>query len=407
MPASSLAIVFPSFWGRPEAQGARLEDFFYDHPTPIDRDGTLPACIESMRVLGDESAPILAVCGASIPELDAPCERRMREILSRCCGNRPWFLLGVTGMTRLHRFLKDKGEARLLPVFELKGYSPLRNQCLLMAQLLDIDIAYSIDDDVLFTDPKTLTKIRDSIGTRFDGRPIRALCGAYRTPSGDILLSLKKSAWGSAWDTLVPMNEAFRRVILEGPRYKSVGFAIMGNIAVHREFYTKVPLDPPMRRGEDSDWVFNAHLLGEEFIWDRELEVMHAPPPRPHPTWRAMREDILRFGYSRAKLRSALKNPKVAKIDRALYEPFPAAFWNDDLEERAAAASTLMAIEYLVDGKPEDARQALHNVFIARRQIEPVEDPVESYLWFQSVWVAAMHFVAGHRAALRDTLFGY
>lgn len=98
----------------------------------------------------------------------------------------------------------------------------------------------------------------------FEGKPIRAYCGPYVTSSGKIYLDRPSSPHAAYWNIVDTMNQAFRKYIVESPGMKETPFAIMGNIAVHRDFYTRCPLDPPLRRGEDMDWVMNSHILGEQ-----------------------------------------------------------------------------------------------------------------------------------------------
>jgi hypothetical protein len=180
----------------------------------------------------------------------------------------------------------------------------------------------------------------------------------------------------------------------------------MGNIAVHRDFYTSCPLDPPLRRGEDMDWVMNSHILGERFIMDTELLIKHCPPPRPYPTWQPMREDIYRFQYQQAKIANSKDGNGYFKLDRERYLPYPGVFFQDDFLERVYKASTVLAIDYLTKDEPEDAHQALNNIYHAHYLANPDKDPFLSYLGFQKKWQEMMGIIEERREEVKKRVFG-
>jgi hypothetical protein len=46
-----LSIVFPMFWGRKKKKVVKEGDYFYDHPTALNDEGTIPPLFESLRDL--------------------------------------------------------------------------------------------------------------------------------------------------------------------------------------------------------------------------------------------------------------------------------------------------------------------------------------------------------------------
>jgi hypothetical protein len=202
------------------------------------------------------------------------------------------------------------------------------------------------------------------------------------------------------------MNDTFEEFFTRGSRYKESHFAIMGNIAVTRDFYKEVPLDPAMRRGEDSDWVFNAKLLDRRFVLDRELRVHHQPPERPHPVWRSMREDIARFLYQRKKYHAARDHRGGDFPTLDFFKPFPGRFWEEDLEQKISDACNLLATKYLAEDRPNDAQETLKNLYLAEHQFGTIDrDPVESYLDFQETWANMMDWVESNASELRRDVF--
>jgi hypothetical protein len=175
---------------------------------------------------------------------------------------------------------------------------------------------------------------------------------------------------------------------------------------VHRDFYARCPLDPPLRRGEDMDWVMNSHILGERFIMDTELPIKHCPPPRPYPTWRPLREDIYRFRYQQAKISNSKEGNGYHKLNRERYMPYPGVFFQDDFLDRVFKACTTLAMDYLTQNKPVDARETLHNIYHAHYLAAPETDPFLSYLGFQKKWEEMMGILEERRQEVQKRVFG-
>jgi hypothetical protein len=403
-----LSIVFPMFWGREKKEVVKDGDYFYDHPTALDDEGTIPALFESLSILKDRAFDIIAVAGANHPSLAAAVETRAAELLSRYAAQAGVTLhnFSYSHMQRLHDYLRELGRADLVETISLVGYSPLRNACLVAAHILGKDVAVSIDDDCLFVEPLYIGRIKAKILSDFEGRPIRAYCGPYLTARETIYLDPPTAPHTVYWNVVEVMNEAFRRFIVESPGMKEVPFAIMGNIAVHRDFYTRCPLDPPMRRGEDMDWVMNAHILGERFVMDTELLIKHVPPPRPYPTWRPLREDIYRFLYQQAKIANSRDGDGYHALDRERYLPYPGTFFQESFPVRVTQACTILAIDYLTRNEPDHAREALANIHHAHILALPDRDPFQAYLAFQKKWEAMMGVIEEHRSEMRNRVFG-
>lgn len=53
------AMVIPTYWGRESSIGWKEGDAVYDHPTPLDREGTLARAIESIKILNEKILPFL------------------------------------------------------------------------------------------------------------------------------------------------------------------------------------------------------------------------------------------------------------------------------------------------------------------------------------------------------------
>ena len=403
-----LSLVFPMFWGRKKKKIYKNGDQFYDHPTALDDEGTIPPLFDSLSVLKDREFDIIAVAGANHPTKEKAVEKTAEKLLRKYAGKAGVKLhfFSYSHLERLHGYLRKLGKEDLLETISLVGYSPLRNACLVAAHILGTDIAVSIDDDCIFIEPEYIGRIKQKVLSEFEGRPILAYCGPYLTTSDSIYLNRSRNPHVAYWNVIDNMNEMFRKYIVEAPAVMETPFAIMGNIAVHREFYSRIPLDPPLRRGEDMDWVMNSHILGERFILDPELLIKHCPPSRPYPTWRPMREDIYRFRYQQAKIANSRDGDGYHLLDRERYMPYPGVFFQDDFLERVFKACTTLSMDYLTQGKPEDARETLDNIYHAHYLAKPDKDPFQAYLEFQRKWEEMMGIIAERRSEVKKRVFG-
>jgi hypothetical protein len=403
-----LSIVFPMFWGREKKEVVKDGDYFYDHPTALDDEGTIPPLFESLSVLKDRAFDIIAVAGANHPSLAQAVEKRAGELLHKYAGQAGVRLhyFSYSHVERLHGYLRELGKEDLIETISLTGYSPMRNACLVAAHILGKDIAVSIDDDCLFVEPDYIGRIKEKMLSDFERKPILTYCGPYLTAKDTIYLDLPTSPHTAYWNVVEVMNQAFKKFIVESPGMKEVPFAIMGNIAVHRDFYTRCPLDPPMRRGEDMDWVMNAHILGERFIMDTELVIKHDPPPRPYPTWRPLREDIYRFRYQQAKIANSRDGDGYHALRRERYLPYPGTFFEDDFLARVTQACTILAIDYLAKNEPDNARESLTNIYHAHALAIPDKDPFQSFLAFQKKWEEMMGIIGERRLEVQKRVFG-
>ena len=403
-----LSIVFPMFWGREKIQVVKEGDYFYDHPTPLDDEGTIPPLFDSLKVLKDRAFDIIAIAGANHPSIAEAVEKQAGEVLGKYAKQAGVKLhyFSYSHLKSLHNYLRELGKEELIETISLVGYSPLRNACLVAAHILNKDIAVSIDDDCLFIEPDYIGRIKATMLSDFEGKPINAYCGPYITPKNSIYLDLPTAPHTVYWNVVEVMNEAFRKYIVESPGMKEVPFAIMGNIAVHRNLYTRVPLDPPLQRGEDMDWVLNSHILGERFIMDTNLVIKHDPPPRPYPTWRPLREDIYRFRYQQAKIANSRDENGYCAVKREHYLPYPGTFFQDDFLERVTHACTILANDYLTKNEPENARESLNNIYHAHYLAKPKTDPFQSFIAFQKKWEEMMGIIGDKRTEVQKRVFG-
>jgi len=386
-------MVIPSYWGREHALGTRETDAVYDHPTPLDDEGTLRRALESLSILEDKDFNLVVIAAANAEDIEHRVEDKVSAIISSVSSDTPMYLFSHSHMKHVHNTLKQAGGERFCELLKLRGYSNIRNLCLFLPHVLGSDMAVLIDDDEVFEDPAFIGKAREFIGRTLDDEFIGAVAGYYLQPDGDWRVKREKSEWMKYWDKIDRMNEAFEQIIGHGPRLKETSFVFGGNMIVHREIFTRIPFDPNVTRGEDIDFLINMRMFGHKFFLDNTLSIKHLPPPKSHSTWKQLREDIYRFVFERAKLRDQDATVEgMVTVSAEELSPYPGAFLKDDLEDKIARACMVLADDYRAEGKEADRAETLKNIDIAIKDARPVENAFHRLLTIRKLWETMMEF---------------
>ncbi len=392
-----IAMIVPTYWSRPAAQGWRDGDLVFDHPTPLDGADTLGRLLRSLSLLEDRDFELALVIVPTTPDIEEETVARVRGIADEAGVSVPIRLLTPAHMRRLGELLGPAAE-RCAPLLSLSGYPHVRNACLLAARLLGADVAVLIDDDELFEDPAFMQRVRQGIGSEHDGRRVTALAGYYLNADGDYLLKKPSAAWGASWPKLEMMNRAFEEIIGRPLRYKRTPFVFGGNFTLHCDLYAELPFDTRVTRGEDLDYLMMALAHGVPTVLDNELAIKHLAPPKSHPLWQQVRQDVIRFAYQRAKILALAAAPRegMNPIAPEDLDPYPGFFLRDDLDERVAETARLLAEHLRVEGDEEGAREALRAPDFARRAAQ-VDDPIDFFLDLKERWLELMSFLREDR----------
>jgi hypothetical protein len=355
-------LAVPTYWTHPGGRGE--EEVIYDHPTPLDADGTLVRFLDSTQKLTDANSQVVVVAAAAAQSLQAAVEQRVRNLLINHPQSRPPLLFSYSHLGKLQLYCRQQGHADFSGLLSLSGYAAVRNLTLVLANLLGADVMVSLDDDEIIADPQFLARINDDFSTLAKDYEMFGLAGLYETPHGEILAAEPTGDWVIFWPKIRWMNEALAELAATGSQLKLTPLALGGNMAVGASLYRFLPFDPAVTRGEDIDYVINARMFQVPFFLDRDLRVVHDPPAKPHPLWLRLRQDLHRFWYTRQKM-LAQDFPMVPSlVTPGEFMPYPGNFLTDDLEIRAYRAHTALALEYLASGQAAEARQTLLNLSV-------------------------------------------
>ena len=382
-------MVIPTYWARESATGWQPGDAVYDHPTPIDQEGTLREALDSLAVLESNDFSLLILACATTPEIEEAVEERVSEIVQ--AGKRPvdTYVVSHSHLRDLQAVIAESGNEELADILSLTGYANIRNMCLFVPYVLGAEVVVLIDDDEIFDDPQFMEKAGEFIGRRFMGQTIDGVAGYYVNSSGSYYDDVPDEIhWMTYWDRFGSKREAFDQVIPGEPRLKLTPFAFGGCMVIHRSLFRSVPFDPRIARGEDTDYVINARMFGFDFFLDNELHIQHRPPEKTHPTWRRFREDIFRLLYTKAKIDGQTPETNMTIVSAEDFDPYPGEFLKDTLEDKILKSNLILALDYLANDRIEEARETIRNIWLANTAAIPGENPFRGYLKFQQRWRA-------------------
>lgn len=382
-------MVIPTYWSREKAVGWQPGDIVYDHPTPIDQEGTLAKTLESLRVLDDKDFSLIVLACSTAPDIERDVEDRANELVREVDSPVETFVISHSHLHAMHQALREAKRDDLVDVLSLAGYSNIRNMCLFIPYVLGAEIAVLIDDDEFIDDPKFIYKAREFIGSRFMGQTIDGVAGYYLNAKGSYYDDVPEEIhWMTYWDRFGSKREAFDKIIPGEPRLKLTPFAFGGCMVIHRSLFRTVPFDPRITRGEDTDYVLNARMFGFNFFLDNELYIQHRPPSKTHPTWQRFREDIFRLLYSKAKIDGQTEEVNMTLVEAEDLDPYPGEFLRDTLDDKILKTNLILALDYLTDDRVSDAKETIRNIWLAKTKAIPIENPFEAYLHFQRRWRA-------------------
>ncbi len=388
-----ITMLIPTYWARKRKEGWKEKDEIYDHPTPLDSEGTLRRCIESIRILRDKSFKLVIIACPVSEDISIEVEKKVKRLVKSVSLPVETFIFTPSLLKEIHNFLIEEGKKEFVSLLSIYGYSNIRNLCIFITHVFNSDIALLIDDDEVFEDHEFIKKVKEFIGKNLGKKKIWGIAGYYVGADGDYHVKKEIRPWMKYWNQYEKMNEAFDKIIGKGPRLKETPFVFGGNMIIHRSLLRKIPFDPNIPRGEDIDYLINAKMFGIDFFLDNELKIKHLPPPKAHPLWRQLRQDIYRFIYEREKIRKQRKISGMRKVYPEDFDPYPGCFLKDDLEEKIEKSSRILSSEYLEKGDKKGSEEAIKNIELAKKYLNFKFDVFEKLLNLQKMWEKLMKYI--------------
>jgi len=337
-------ITIPTYWARKYGEKGSPEDAIFDHPTPLDQQGTLPRCLESLAALKRKDFRVLIITAPVDQQLVDRVEKVVEKIIAPFRKAFPVIQFGVKELEPAQKFLESRNlEGGLL---SLKSYPNIRNCQLIGALLLDSDLIVAIDDDETVPEDFLNTAV-ELVGSDFKGKRINGKAGIYLNSDGDYKIRETADLRSSANIFIrkaALINDAFSQLLSAPERIVETPIALGGNMVFSRELYTSVPHDPNITRGEDIDYLINSRLLGFNWFFDRKLRITHLPPkagsgePLNTTPLAKLQQDVIRFIYQKKKIALSHNRAGITPVRAEDLGVYPGEFLKPGLEEQALSA---------------------------------------------------------------------
>ena len=383
-----ITIVIPTYWSWPNGQSGSVQDAIFDHPTALDREGTLVRCLESLRNLEGPPFQVLIITAAVNPQLTEAVESRVEQIMAPFKKDFPILQFAPSDLIHVRKVLYDHGLETGLA--GLGSYAEIRNCQLLGAAILGSDLIVGIDDDETVPGDylrKALVGLEEKKIPPIDG-----LAGVYLDQDGGYLLKETDEARRSSNIFIrkaILINDQFSAFFNLSHRIVETVLALGGNMVFTEKLFRNVAFDPGITRGEDIDYLLNSKLLGYHWYLDKELTITHLPPPKspddpPNTSeYAKLQQDILRFLYQKEKIRLSLESPSVVSLETGDFGIYPGTFFREDVESQALEALQMLCPSGSEQGHFLPPEQLM-------RQARERARRAGSFLCFNEAWKQAM-----------------
>ncbi len=337
-------ITIPTYWTRKYGEKGSPEDAIFDHPTPLDQQGTLPRCLESLCALKGKDFQVLIITAPVNPQIADRVDKVVARIIAPFRKAFPVIQFGMKELESAQRILESRGVGGGL--LSLNSYPNIRNCQLIGALLLDSDLIVAIDDDETVPEDFIDTAV-ELVGSDFKGKRIDGKSGIYLNNDGDYKIretGNPRSSPNIFFSKAALMNDAFSHLLSTPERIVETPIALGGNMVFSRRLYTSVPHDPNITRGEDIDYLINSRLLGFNWFFDRKLRITHLPPeagpedPFNTTVLAKLQQDVIRFIYQKEKITLSHNRSGITPVRTGDLGVYPGEFLKPGLEELALCA---------------------------------------------------------------------
>ncbi len=398
----SITIVIPSYWGWESGQARQAGDAVYDHPTPLDTDGLLGRCLDSLKNISGPEFNVMVITVATNTALETKTEAKIDSIIRPFRASFPICQYGPSELRKTRERLSALNfDPELLG---LDNYSRVRNCQLLAAHVLGSDVIVAIDDDEVINDPDFLNKALQVLGQTKDGKHIDGLAGIYLDKDGSSRLlecNSERQEKNLFKRKAAIQNDGHSTVEARAGDLVETPIALGGNMVFSRPLFEAVSFDPWISRGEDIDYVLNSRLHCYNWFLHKGLYITHLPPAAGSSdaeiAYSKLQQDIVRFLYSREKLLLAAAHKELYPVKAEDFDPYPGWFLRPELESHA--------LEVLKDLRPQGLNKRVfpEPEIILERALQHVCESANKYFDFAKTWPQLMA-VLSKEQVLRDTM---
>ena len=103
-------MVIPTYWSKKSSVGWKEGDVVYDHPTPLDKEGTLMRTLKSINLLKDKNFQLVVIAVATSDEIEKYVLDKVSNIIKSSALDIEVFLFGYSHLRQIHKLLIRMGE---------------------------------------------------------------------------------------------------------------------------------------------------------------------------------------------------------------------------------------------------------------------------------------------------------
>lgn len=366
-------IVIPSYWSASGIDSWKT----FDHPPPIEEDGTLRRTLLNLAEM-KPGVPVILFPAPTDPRI----EQKVRDLSAGI--DLDIHVFSAADMRRVKKCLREAAAPKAFTdAVHMKSYGAIRNMGLIFAALKGYENVIQIDDDELIEDPQYMEKALAPIGQKVDGQTVLGTTGFYLDENNKAYYDGQMEFTFKNWPKDELFNKEVKHNITKGATIHPATCAFGGNMVINRKMFLKVSYDPWGTRGEDDDYIYNAMNKGMLYFFTQNSWVKHLPPKRKKAYWTRHRQDIIRFKYLREKARAYKLTPEQLGI-------FNGTFVQADFEFRAVS-SAISAARHFLDRDRSEFEEFLNNAVLAvELSVEGLQANLAQSLAFQKQWSVLM-----------------
>jgi len=122
-------IVIPTYWGPPEDVDLQADKVF-DHPTPLDQEGTLGRVLESMHILNRNDFSVVLIIAVTLDSIENEALDRVKEICSTFKEKIDISIIHQGNLSKIkQKLLNEYVPDDACAMINLDNYSSVRNMC--------------------------------------------------------------------------------------------------------------------------------------------------------------------------------------------------------------------------------------------------------------------------------------
>ena len=383
-----VTVVIPTYWTWPTDIKSKSESFIFDHPTPLDLDGTLARTLESFIKINYPDFDILVITTFTNVKIAEKVEKRVQGIIDKFKDKFEIKHFSYSKLKILRERLFELGHYKILQEINLENYNNIRNLQLIVSYINNSDVVVGIDDDEVINDSNYLYEAAEYVGKEYKGDFIAGVAGYYLDREGSHRLKVEgQEELENLFDKKsYLMDLTYDRLDHTGGRLVKTPVVFGGNMVFPRTTIERISFDPYNTRGEDIDYLINAKMEGLNFFLDKELNITHLQPDYKNTYSRViisqLKQDILRFIYEKEKLMQVKKYDDLNNVDIEELMPYPGSFFEDkvfsDAEEKLAK---VLSDKNIAETEPEkEAREFINYAKERAKKLVP------EYFKFRLLW---------------------